>query len=541
MKPRLRLVKSAPVELEAQPTFTWIPLWKDRDAATMVCAWALFLILASPARVMDFDVAIRATIGHSLWSQGTVFVDKGTSVDPGLVWNGDKGTSFYGIGQSLAFIPFDMIGSVLASGATSPTTAGLLAQIPIAFLYVPMMGALWLYALWCFLQAWGLSRKDSAFAAMAYFVAGPALYYSAQSAQEEALVATLGLAALTAAKLGADVSFSDRRTLFLCSLCAGLAVLVRMNAIFFLMPIFGLIWDAYRRDPKAVVANLPLVKWVLAGAAFPALLQLSFATWRFGSPLALGYDEARNLGIGVFWTSLQWDIAFGFLFGLGKGIFVIAPALALAFWGGKRAFEGHRGFGFAVLAAFIVSCVFHGHIENNPDGSECWSVRYLMHLTTLLVLPAWFGFQRARAHEPWKAVAYSMLAIGMFFAGLSLMAPNSLEYTQNVTEGKPQKTLLLSWSEGQLARRATNVSLKLSGEPIDGSSGEPGTHLSNTMTTMTAQYMPNIWPWVLAKKFPQHALWAWLAWFGCLCLSTQLFWQLKQRGTTKGPRIRAVK
>jgi glucan phosphoethanolaminetransferase (alkaline phosphatase superfamily) len=226
-------------------------------------------------------------------------------------------------------------------------------------------------------------------------------------------------------------------------------------------------------------------------------------------------------------------LAIGFAFGLGKGLFVLAPALLLSFVGARAAFARYPAFGILTAGALIASSLFHAHIYNNPDGSECWSVRYLLHLTVLLVLPAWYGFEWARKSEWRNGLAFIALAVGAFFSALSLMAPNALEYTQAFAESKPQKSLLLSWSDGQLARRATNVSLWLSGEPMDHSSYAP--HLQSNLTTLTNRYMPNLWPWVLARKFPQSSVWIWIAWLGTLAGCARLFW-LSTRPVSEPPR-----
>jgi hypothetical protein len=488
--------------------------------------WMAFLALFTPARVLDFDVGIRAQISRSLWSQGSVWVDKGSAVDDGLLWmTENKGTSFYGMGQSLVLIPFDMAGAALEFLSDDRKTQAALAAIPIALAYVPLIGGIWFWMLGQWLQSWAIPATDAKKACLAFFLATPALYYCTQSAQEEALVASLGLTALWFAKKAADSQLKDSRALFFCGLLAGFTLLVRLNSLFFFIPVLGLLWDSYQEGRNSFKRALPNLRFLVAGGLIPIAFHCAFAYLRFGSIAALGYDEARQQAMGVFWTSFQPDIALGFLFGMGKGIFILAPALLLAFIGARTAYKYNPGFGISTAVAILASCIFHGHIANNPDGSECWSVRYLMHLTSLLVLPAWFGFTVLRESEIGKAATYIAVAVGGFFAVLSLMAPNSLEYSQAHAEAKLQKTLMLSWTDGQLARRATNVSLRFSGEPLDESryASTVSEREREQITTLSKEYLPNIWPWVLSRKFPQYALWFWIAWIGLAAGAWQLF------------------
>src|SRR4051812_21990934 len=78
---------------------------------------ALFLtfLAVSPGRIISFDVAVRAAVARALWTHGSPFVDAGSPTADGLVTVAGRGaTSFYGIGQSLSFIPFDWLGHRLA-------------------------------------------------------------------------------------------------------------------------------------------------------------------------------------------------------------------------------------------------------------------------------------------------------------------------------------------------------------------------------------------------------------------------------------------
>ncbi len=530
MPPKLRLILSDAAETERPAPFYWPAPWADRKALHFLACWGLLLCLFSPARVTDVDVSIRSQVSRSLWSTGSVFSERGTAVDAGLVWNEHGlGTSFYGIGQSLVFLPFDFAGALLTVLSSNPKTQSALSQLPIALAYVPLAGMCWMYTLWIWFQCWGLSRRESGLASVAFFLTTPALFYSAQSAQEESLVAALGLAALSLTKIALDRGFEDRRKLVWAGFLTGMAVLVRLNSVFFFLPMAGFIFDYYRRTPEQFKRNWLVARYFFYGAGVPATLHFLFAYLRFGSPFSMGYDLAHSQDLGVTWTSFQWDIAWGFLFGLGKGVLILAPALLLSFWGARKAFHHQAGFGWSCAIALAASVIFHGHILNNPDGSECWSVRYLMHLTSLLALPAWFGFQRFKNNELAKGATYIALAIGTFFSVLSLMAPNALEYTQNAAEGKPQKELLLSWSSGQLARRATNVSLKLSGETLEETVGN--SVYRESVVRLGSEYMPNLWPWVLARKFPQATLWVWIAWLSiavtCLRLGLKLNRALK--------------
>src|SRR5436309_1410968 len=108
--------------------------------------WALglFLLFAafSPGRLISVDTGLRLSVTRQIWRHGSFHLNEREVAGNGLVPNAGDGllvrvtagrTTFYGIGQSLVFVPFDMVGAVLGSFGGERA-----ALLPLLFLYAPL-------------------------------------------------------------------------------------------------------------------------------------------------------------------------------------------------------------------------------------------------------------------------------------------------------------------------------------------------------------------------------------------------------------------
>jgi hypothetical protein len=107
----------------------------------------LLLLATNPGRNETIDVGVRLAVTRQLWTAGKVAVDRPHVIE-GL-WieiAPDRYVAPYGIGQSLVFVPFDMVSSVLEH-FTPKAWRGQLPWLPIGFGLLPLLGLGYWYAL----------------------------------------------------------------------------------------------------------------------------------------------------------------------------------------------------------------------------------------------------------------------------------------------------------------------------------------------------------------------------------------------------------
>lgn len=485
----------------------------------------LLTIVMSPGRVLSWDSAIRLSISRALWTEGTVFVDAAHPNAKGMVEVGGKYTSFYGIGQSLLFVPFDMVGAALSHiiAPESERARVLIEWSPLLFLYMPLVAlALWASIAW-FLHEFGVRGGASAWSAALYCVTTIAFAYSAQSLQEETLIATL-IATAAAGVLHAGRT-GVRWSSILAGFCAGFSLLCRLNSLFALIPLAVLLFE---HPTVKLTPRLERLKYFAYGAIGPIALHFVFAYWRFGNVFGTGYDLLAANGSGNGFGEVRPMIAIGLLFGFGKGVFLLSPPLLLSVFGWKELSKTKPNLWIAVAAIIVVSAFFHSSLLINPDGSECWGVRYLVHAMVWLAFPMRVGIQHLATQGWGRALATCALVAGFWIQLAACFVPDSVEYIDAAKDGLKQETLISGTSTGQLARRFENIARWLQNDlPTD-----PET------VAIWNEYVPNVWGPVYQKKsgYPAFlflwgfialaaaALWAW--WLGS---STQMESHLKRR------------
>lgn len=481
---------------------------KKFPAIWLPCFLFFLFIAASPGRVVAFDVAIRAEIAHALWSTGSVFVPPGSPVDAGLLSTPRGGTSFYGIGQTLVFIPFDALGHWLAGFTRNPEWAHQLNYLPLALFYPPILGVLWWFALSLLLTTLGVDAKRARWAAVVFSTATIAFVYSTQSVQEESLVGCLSIFALHF-WIQALRNYRPRSAFWAGALAAS-CLLVRLNSVWILLPLLGAALDFFPRG--SMRSFFRMTGWAAAGAS-PVLLTMGFfAWWRFGSFFSTGYSLAAAQGMGVFWTSFQWPVFWGLLFGAGKGLFVLSPFFLFLFVGLSDGWKKYPALSATVLSSWVGSAVLCACIYNNPDGSESWGARYQVHLLGFGFYLAWYGWEKLRDAAPRMAFAAVFLCASL--QCFSLVAPDAVEYTQNDDAGLSRLEILNSVPHGQLGRRVTNTAVWLSGQTLQ----------SPHTAAMEHLFVPNLWGFSWAKKAgPVSGSLFFLAWCACLAAALLCF------------------
>ncbi len=470
--------------------------------------WAagLFLLFCalSPGRVTSWDTAVRQAVSRSLWQHGSVFVSPEVKETAGMVYVEKRGgyTSFYGIGQTIALIPFDMAAFALSKLAPPEgKAAAYLAMLPIVFLYAPLVVLLWWLGIVMLLEEGGIPARRARLFAALFVTSTIAVFYIAQSVQEESLVGTLVTWGLVFA-LRWRRAFSPRHA-FLAGLLFASALAFRPTAVFAWLPLLGLGAETFLHDRKLFFSG---VKAIALGAVPPLLVHCAFAYLRFGSPFALGYDLAAQKDHLVLWKAPDLAVFLGMLAGPGKGLLLLSPGLWLVFPGMREAVKRHPFMTAGAALAVLGSLFLHAMRGLDPDGSICWATRYQTHLLGFLALPAAYGWEKIS-----KRAALALFAVSFLVVGMGMTASDNLEYLQAEADGMTRTTLVTSLSRGQLPRRAGTVLARLAGRsPSPGA----GPEWKARIDRMAEDYTPNLWGPAYAKKsdkasvrFAMLALW----------------------------------
>jgi hypothetical protein len=459
----------------------------------------LLLLATNPGRNETTDVGARLTVTRQLWTAGEVAVrhrPHGTEV----LWieiAPDRYVAPWGIGQSLVFVPFDMVSWVLAH-FTPEAWRGQLLWLPIGFGLLPLLGLGYWYALRRLLQEWGFIHPWPTLGALAMML-GTIMFFYAGQAQEENLVGLcLTLAMLFALRL-------RRRPIWNNALAAGFfagaCLTIRPVSVFALLIVPVLIFTlegSWTTRLRSVA-----VTGVATAAVASIALWYNFA--RFGNAFAL---DARMGDVSSFaFDGRSPKVLVSLLFGPGAGLLVLSPILAIAICGMHQLWKRDRPYVVGMLVA-LLSCYsfFSAWHDAYIPG---WGTRYQVHILPLLAIPVALGLQRLAVTARGRALAVVVFALSVGIQSLSVFATYHIEHFQEWCDGWDELRLLNSPVHGQLERRVQNL--------VRWAAGAPPPPLRDfecrsTMATMWDRYIPNFWGPVYAHRLARSGKWILLFW-----------------------------
>lgn len=182
-----------------------------------------------------------------------------------------------------------------------------------------------------------------------------------------------------------------------------LALFTRLDSLF-AAPGIGLLllW----RMPEIVTAagdNLPILSrplhalrrrisraGALLAAAFSApiiiflLWQLAMNALHFGSPFSSAYADQPE---GINFSTPIIAGLYGFLFSIGKSLFLFSPAILLALLGWGRFSRHYRALGLCLAVSIGCKLLIHSSWQNWAGG-WCWGPRHVFMIHALLMIPA---------------------------------------------------------------------------------------------------------------------------------------------------------
>ncbi len=411
-------------------------------------------------------------------------------------------TTYSGIGQSLLFIPFDMLGYGVKKIVGDQWRFSSQIEVWVLLLfYLPTIALLWLYALYSFLKSLGEPPLSAKWGALLLSASTAILPYMAQSFQEEGIVSILALFLFCQLQKGNG---------FNAGLLTGLALVFRWNAVFAV----SIPWIAVVARERSDRSNLfKSLCQILLGLSLPLGIIAYFNAVRFGSIFHTGYDilyeQLLRSGYPI-WRAIQIPIVLGLLVGLGKGFFILSPPLLLSpFYKGPQ-----RSLFWIASGVLLLSCLFHSKLNGFSCGGHSWGGRFQIDLIGFFSYPVWAVAKQKRFRQ-WSIALFSL---GVLIQGAAMMAPESLEYLQEMQErGDYQEALITDFKSGQLPKRIETI--------LFGSQQQ-----SSAIDKIEQFHIPNFWGTSYGRYLPELAFQLHFLWMLCLTFGLGLlFWQLRPK------------
>jgi hypothetical protein len=425
----------------------------------LALAAALIAFVVQSGELGTSDTTHRLQSAHSFWtSEPPVF----PAEYPEFGVHGRNGSiqSWFGIGQSLLMLPFDIVGTGVeklpmfaAYGDTDPTVRDIvvvyLTQILIAVLT----------ALVCFklLRDFGFSENHSVAGVLAFLVATTHLHYT-QNMQENNTICLLTLTGF--AFEWEWLRTGSRRALLIGTGAFGLNLLTRittgMDLVAGVVFVLLMLWFDGRRGRKLWEQVRTYAMVAVPVFCFFGFLDRAYQFYRFGSwtttyaGLVAKETIARDPSLprNWPWTTPWHEGILGALFAPEKSIFLFDPLLVLALvlvvlhW--RRLQPVVRAYALAAGLMLLMYLSFYARYFAWA-GDFAWGDRYVstaVELVALLAIPLLLRYRREANRLVW-AGGMVLLCASVLIQVESLMFWLPLEIYQEETLGHPTWVLAL--------------------------------------------------------------------------------------------------
>jgi hypothetical protein len=437
--------------------------------ALLLLVTALLTFLIQSGELGTSDTTHRLQVAHSLWT-GQPQVFPGEYPDFGLHGRGGRLYAWYGIGQSLLMLPFDLAGTAAShlpiwqsyvASQQDPAIRSIVVSMSTNIL-VNVLTALAAFRL---LELFGFATAECVAGVLSLLVATTHLHY-AQNMQENNYVLLLTITGF--ALQYRWLRTGDRRALFWGSAALGLNLLTRLTTLLDLFATAGFILLAgllSRRDAESGRPGLAAVKTYLRGAlpvyavflAIDRIYQyIRFGSWTNTYVSIFGREQRlldptlpANFPFNRHWFEggMHSGVLGPFLMPektifLFDPMFVLTLLMALLLW--KRMTGAMRAFMLASLAMLAAYIAFYARY-NWWAGDFAWGDRYIssaVEFTTLLAIPLLLRYRRVLSRAVWYlGVAITAVSVVIQSASLAFWLP--LEIYQMETLGHPTWVVFL--------------------------------------------------------------------------------------------------
>jgi hypothetical protein len=419
---------------------------------------ALLAFVAQSGELGTADTMHRLQTAHSLWtSEPQVFPNEYPEF--GLVGRGGRIYSWYGIGQSLLMLPFDVIGTgierlpVFNDYKDDPAVR----SIVVSYLTSILVNVLTALIAFRFLRQLSFSEKESIVGVLALLLCTTHLHYT-QNMQENNYIMLLTL-------VGFSFQYEWLRTgclraLFIGSAALGLNLLTRLTTGLDLIGagIFLLLVLKFERSgPRTVWERfLDYAKIAAPVYAFFLLVDRAYNFYRFESftttyvaNFAREYRQRDpSLPANFPWSTPFHEGVMGALFAPEKSIFLFDPLLVLAIvllvilW--KRLSPEIRSYGVASLLLLAAYISFYARYAFWA-GDFAWGDRYVsttVELVAMLAVPLLWHYRAQLGQGIWRA-GIALITASFVIQVASLAFWMSLEIYQMETLGHPTFVIAL--------------------------------------------------------------------------------------------------
>lgn len=437
--------------------------------ALLLLVTALLTFLIQSGELGTSDTTHRLQVAHSLWT-GQPQVFPGEYPDFGLHGRGGRLNAWYGIGQSLLMLPFDLAGTAAShlpiwqsyvASQQDPAIRSIVVSMSTNIL-VNVLTALAAFRL---LELFGFATAECVAGVLSLLVATTHLHYS-QNMQENNYVLLLTITGF--ALQYRWLRTGDRRALFWGSAALGLNLLTRLTTLLDLFAAAGFILLAgllSRRDAESGRPGLAAVKTFLRGAlpvyavflAIDRIYQdIRFGSWTNTYVSIFGREQRlldptlpANFPFNRHWFEggMHSGVLGPFLMPektifLFDPMFVLTLLMALLLW--KRMTGAMRAFMLASLAMLAAYIAFYARY-NWWAGDFAWGDRYIssaVEFTTLLAIPLLLRYRRVLSRAVWYlGVGITAVSVVIQSASLAFWLP--LEIYQMETLGHPTWVVFL--------------------------------------------------------------------------------------------------
>ena len=423
----------------------------------------LLYSLSSPGNIPS-DSEVRWSVSRQMIRSGGVSIEDSLVTRNYAVGVDGRRYSFWGIGQSICMLPFNLLCLLLEKlTPISTKTADLFAQFSASILFFPFVGALAVWLVYRLLILLSYSKRVSIFIAVIFAFATMHFHYSVVTYEQTQVGALLLLAMIFLVK-----NLRERRFLYAWLLCLslGLCLLFRLGSMLEILPIYlvaageEILGDGEKSRVERVG------KWLLAGVCGVGGI-IVFLGWynyiRFGSVLESGYGLCASTALGghdIFGSRPLPTLA-AKLFSPGKSIFLYNPVLLLfpvCIYGFYRR---HKVVGLAAFFAVVISFIFHS-FHTTWAGDYAWSIRYEVPVLAFLVLPLAQLFSRPTKSMV-RILVMLLVSISCTIQLASVVYKFDLEFFQNPNHSIIPDDYVWDLSQSHLIRRFYNIWAHLTG------------------------------------------------------------------------------
>jgi hypothetical protein len=376
------------------------------DRSLAVCVFLMTLcvyLLTAGGHIVSEDGTQIFNTTRSLVREGSFALPYGHAME------GRDGKLYcrYGIGQSLAAVPFYSVG--LALSRIGPDVARKNPEFVERFatsMLNPFLGALVVVILFLLGRRVGFSRRTSLALALSYglctFAWAGAKYFVSGTLQALCMAAAL-LALLREGGL-------RKREAAVSGLLLGVAFLAKPASAVLFPAYAACAWLGPGDRPLGKTAIGRLVAFTLPFAA-AGMVTAAYNYYRFASPFefGFGFQDPRQrafstpLGVGLY----------GLLLSSGKSIFLYAPAAVLFFGSIRSLIRRNAVAGVLCVLVPAAHVLFYAKwVAWHGDGF--WGPRYLLPALPFLLLPVGALLEtRPERARKWKYAFIGAAALGL--------------------------------------------------------------------------------------------------------------------------------